>query len=788
MSSTVQNHQGTDGGGIWTAGASTTTITGSTIQQNRVTGSGAGIYMQGGTVNLNNSLVDNNTSEGFSGGGGVYCNGTLNVQGSTISNNMADGVFARDGGGIRGTSSCNLTIDNATISGNRVLPGGDGAGVYTASSFTITNSTISGNQPTGASFNNSGGGGLYFGSPTNAMTGTISNTRFENNLAGEGGGFFLQQGGSAPIVTISDSSFIGNQATAPTATSGGGGAINNDGGDITVIRSLFDNNSAAGADGGGIFQRGGTVNQFLNVYNSTFSGNASRRGAAIYYNQTPVGAFVNNTIASNTSTHPTPNNAGALGGGGLSSVTIQNSALANNTGTGGNCWTFSSPVNGGNNADSDGTCGFGATIDPQLAGLADNGGPTLTHALLNTSPALDAADAGGCGTVGNVDQRGVGRGIEATGVVNDPQAGDCDIGAFEFGAVLPTLSFDVPASAVDELAGPVPLNIGFTLSNPAGGNLDGQTVDVFLQISGTAANGTDYTLAAVPMFPATLVIPAAGGTTVGSIDLSVIDDVLVELDETAVLTLVPVGPVLPGASMSHTVTITSDDVPVVSPVAPVPPGTGGGGVIFAGGGGTTIIVQGGGFDDAAYLAKTVDRTLAAIGDTVTFTINANNPKDIPLTQVVIKDVLDSGYENPVVQSASMGNASVDDNTVTVSGFTLQPGETMELVISAQVSERVLAGSTLGNIASLESPDASVHFSNAVEVFIPPNAADLFFERADDSVPIISPGNVRILPGSLPSTGERQRPMWPFVAAPIVGLAVIGGGVFVRRKLTSPPAR
>ena len=56
--------------------------------------------------------------------------------------------------------------------------------------------------------------------------------------------------------------------------------------------------------------------------------------------------------------------------------------------------------------------------DAGLAPLDDNGGPTLTHALLIGSLALDAADAALCPAT---DQRGVPR----------PQGPGCDIGSFE---------------------------------------------------------------------------------------------------------------------------------------------------------------------------------------------------------------------------------------------------------------------------------------------------------------------------------------------------------------------
>ena len=56
---------------------------------------------------------------------------------------------------------------------------------------------------------------------------------------------------------------------------------------------------------------------------------------------------------------------------------------------------------------------------PGLDSLADNGGPTLTHALGVGSPAIDSADAGACPAT---DQRGVAR----------PQGAGCDVGSFEY--------------------------------------------------------------------------------------------------------------------------------------------------------------------------------------------------------------------------------------------------------------------------------------------------------------------------------------------------------------------
>jgi cysteine-rich repeat protein len=56
-------------------------------------------------------------------------------------------------------------------------------------------------------------------------------------------------------------------------------------------------------------------------------------------------------------------------------------------------------------------------LDPLLGELQNNGGPTDTHALLESSPAIDKGDPNCAGT----DQRGVAR----------PQGNACDIGAYE---------------------------------------------------------------------------------------------------------------------------------------------------------------------------------------------------------------------------------------------------------------------------------------------------------------------------------------------------------------------
>jgi len=115
-------------------------------------------------------------------------------------------------------------------------------------------------------------------------------------------------------------------------------------------------------------------------------------------------------------------------------VTLKNSILSGNrdtTGDGSDCWgaigslghnliqnTFDCTFSG-NTADDI----FG--LDARLGSLADNGGPTLTHALLDGSPAIDAVPLEAC-----VDQAGSPIATDLRDV-SRPQRAACDIGAYE---------------------------------------------------------------------------------------------------------------------------------------------------------------------------------------------------------------------------------------------------------------------------------------------------------------------------------------------------------------------
>jgi Bacterial Ig-like domain len=206
---------------------------------------------------------------------------------------------------------------------------------------------------------------------------------------------------------------------------GSGGGIYN-AGTLTVTNSTLSNNEAShtsSSSGGGIYN---TDSGTLTVGNSTLFRNRVSCGGGGIYNQGSL------TVTNSTLSH---NNATLCGGGGISNdglnstATLKNTIIANSE-LGGNC--AGTITNGGYNLDSGTSCGFAtennslSSTDPMLgAELADNGGPTLTHALLAGSPAIDK----GSSFSATIDQRGLPRPSNFVGIVN--AADGSDIGAFE---------------------------------------------------------------------------------------------------------------------------------------------------------------------------------------------------------------------------------------------------------------------------------------------------------------------------------------------------------------------
>lgn len=319
---------------------------------------GGGLGNTSGSWTLTNVIIDSNTADG-DGGGIDSTAGSWSLTGVTISNNSAS-----TGGGI--SSGGVLNIVDSFIVNNTAT--GDGGGIDNGGDPTLTNTTVDGNS---SSFS----GGLFLcGNTTTIANSTISNNAATGGGAAAAGGIWNECG----TLVVSNASITGN-----TSTDDGGGINNEDVLDITD--STISNNTAA-VYGGGIFSDSNASSLSLN--NVTMSADTAADGGGIFVESGPV--------------------------------TAKNTIIANNP-SGGNC--SGTVVSAGNNLDSDNSCGLVSAGDlpntnPLLGPLQNNGGPTLTHALLAGSPAIDAGDNGFCSAT---DQRGILR----------PQGPVCDIGAFE---------------------------------------------------------------------------------------------------------------------------------------------------------------------------------------------------------------------------------------------------------------------------------------------------------------------------------------------------------------------
>ena len=190
-------------------------------------------------------------------------------------------------------------------------------------------------------------------------------------------------------LTITSSTIARNSSGAR-----GGGIFN--GGSVTVIASTIEGNSSA--SGGGISSFGNTT-----IKSSTLSGNtATGRGAGLYISLNQTATITGSTFSGNS--------AGTLGGGitNIGTLNLASSTITNNVAgqSGGGISSFgasdvvnaTSSIVAGNTGGNISTIGgLGTNLfnliggDPLLGPLADNGGPTKTHALLPGSLALDAS-------------------------------------------------------------------------------------------------------------------------------------------------------------------------------------------------------------------------------------------------------------------------------------------------------------------------------------------------------------------------------------------------------------
>ncbi|MEZ6072925.1 MAG: choice-of-anchor Q domain-containing protein [Pirellulales bacterium] len=352
------------------------TLTGGDAPGGSFLGGGGGAIFNREDLTVGTSTISGNASR-YGGGIRNYA-GTLTVVGSTISNNSAE-----NGGGIRNNpprmpSPSVLEVIDSIVSDNTASD--SGGGISSIDFLSVTNSQFFRNSATTGS-----GGGIL-----SAGTASISHSIVSSNVADRGGGVAILAG-DATIAwsTVSDNSAVGN----------GGGLVFYSAGEVSY--STVSGNSTAQSGGGVVIWREATI------ASSTVSGNyAAQYGGGVLVLGT------GNLIEQSTITQNKTNG----GGGGIwntnSGTEVRASIVSGNVGgddVGRDVATSAfvsldhNLVGGGNATGDFFEPGDQVGVpDPMLGPLANNGGPTETHALLPGSPAVDAGVAAGI----VFDQRG----------------------------------------------------------------------------------------------------------------------------------------------------------------------------------------------------------------------------------------------------------------------------------------------------------------------------------------------------------------------------------------------
>lgn len=353
---------------------------------------GGGILDDGGNVTLTNVVLQSNKAQASSGksregaaGGGIYVQaGSLSITNSILRNNRA-----------YGSDATSTVLDGG---------GAEGGGVYfatgTSSQLSITNSTVVNNLVEGGSayLYGNGNGGNAFGGGIDTFSATVHVLIKASTLTGNqaiggdgygtgyvgeayGGGAFFQ----AATVTLINSTVAGNDVGA------GSGQIASNGPFIAM--------------GGGLqFEQGDATLTNVTVVGNKAVGTVDTAGGGIQGSATNI-TLTNTLVALNTAGYA-PDYNGTVS-------TSSHNLVGNASGSGG----FSAA-----HGDLLGTTAN--PLNPQLGPLANNGGPTMTLALLPGSPAIAKGDPNVQSATGPYDQRGPGFARETNGSI--------DIGAYEF--------------------------------------------------------------------------------------------------------------------------------------------------------------------------------------------------------------------------------------------------------------------------------------------------------------------------------------------------------------------
>jgi hypothetical protein len=356
-----------------------------------------------GTVAVSGgSVIDSITATDGTASGAYVAPGVITLTDSTVSRIAATGTAS----GVY-TAGSGISIDGSIIRDVSSSAGNAyGAEAWMLSSVSATDSSVSGVTSTGANLA-AGIDGRYTTVKTSTVTGVT------NTGTGSAEGI-----GGAHILTVSD--------TTVSGTTSGGQAVGIQGSYTSDLSGTTVSSTTAPAATGFFGCCWST-----HVVNSTFTGNT---GPGVIIEQ--LGSIVYSDIVGNGSASPVPSPGGQppAAWGQLSgdpSLILFGTVIAQPVGVFANCAFGSPPTSTSYDLVDDNSCALTGTgdeqglgLDPLLAGLADNGGPTPTLLPADVSPLVDAIPLPDCtaGFLGIVtDQRGLPR----------PASAGCDIGSVE---------------------------------------------------------------------------------------------------------------------------------------------------------------------------------------------------------------------------------------------------------------------------------------------------------------------------------------------------------------------
>lgn len=611
------------GGGIYSATQSVTITNSLISQNFTVGNSsgGGGISTRTGTVSLLNSTISGNSTTGSSSsGGGIstgYSGTTVSINSSTITGNSTSGLYSY-GGGVR-TPSGSLTVVNSTVSGNSTTSGGGGLSVLGAS-LSLTNTTVVFNSNSGSAFpgggisastgtvtlnnsivaknTNSVAPDLSSGSDTlivnNSLIGTNLGTGLaasatpdaQGNLIGTNAalidpllGPLANNGGSTQTHALSGSSPAINRGSNALATSAGITTLDQAdqprfaGGIVDMGAYEFQSTSASFATAElSVNENAGTIQVTVNLSAASSSPVTipfTVEGTANTPSDFTISASPLVIPAGQTFGTIQVNVVDAIGFEPTETIILTFGSLTNAT-----PGEFASTTIQITDVDAPPqvslstatqtvnenvglvtvTVNLSASVGQDVTVPFTVGGTALSSEDFTASASplvIPAGQTAGTITITVADDAAI-EGNE-TVIVTLGTPTNATLGATTIDTItitdndtfVPTVSLSVPTQSVIENSGTGTLTVNLS------GAADSE-VTIPFSVSGTALNGTDYTISGSP-----LVI--AAGLTTGTITLNLVDDSLIEGNETVIVTLgVPTNATL-GATTTQTVTITDND-------------------------------------------------------------------------------------------------------------------------------------------------------------------------------------------------------------------------------------